>query len=85
MPLELVAQLATCSRHSGFNLYHLRMIASADRAARFARYQVLDPDRLYEPKGYDHLVDEAGLQRELIPPERGFLPLDDPAIDPAAG
>jgi glycosyltransferase involved in cell wall biosynthesis len=80
MPLELVSTLATCSRHCGANLYHLRMIAQADRTARHARYKVLDPLTLYEPKGYDHLIDEAGLEREEIPPERDFLPADDPAI-----
>ena len=26
------------------------------------------------------MVDEAGLEREAIPPERDFLPVDDPAI-----
>lgn len=80
MPLELVSQLATCSRDIGFNLYHLRMIAKADRDARHARYKVLDPNALFEPGGYDHLVDEAGLEREAVPEGRGFLPAHDPAI-----
>jgi len=80
MPLELASTLVTCSRHSGLNLYHLRMIASSDRAARFARYQLLDPKQLYEPKGYRHLIDETGLEREEISNERDFLPADDFAI-----
>jgi glycosyltransferase involved in cell wall biosynthesis len=80
MPLELVASLATCSRHTGANLYHLRMIAQPDRVARHTRYQVLDPRALYEPGGYDYLIDEAGLEREEIPPGRDFLPVHDPAI-----
>jgi hypothetical protein len=56
------------------------MIASSDRAARFARYQLLDPKQLYEPKGYRHLIDETGLEREEISNERDFLPADDFAI-----
>jgi hypothetical protein len=56
------------------------MIASSDRAARFARYELLDPERLYEPKGYRHFIDDTGLEREEIPPERDFLPADDSAI-----
>jgi hypothetical protein len=80
MPLELVSRLATCSRPSGCNLYHLRMIARSDRTERHARYKVLDPSALYEPIGYDYMVDEAGLEREPIPLERDFLPIEDPAI-----
>jgi glycosyltransferase involved in cell wall biosynthesis len=81
-PFELTSNFATCGRHSGFNLYHLRMIASSDRAARFARYELLDPEQLYGPKGYRHLIDETGLERKEIPPKRDFLPVDDPAILP---
>ena len=80
MPLELTSTLATCSRHTWANLYHLRMIAQSDRIARHARYKTMDPTALYEPKGYEYLVDEAGLEREEIPPERDFLPADDPAV-----
>ncbi|MEZ5831264.1 MAG: glycosyltransferase family 2 protein [Dongiaceae bacterium] len=80
MPLELVANLPACSRDCGANLYHLRMVARSDRVARHARYRELDPLTLYEPIGYDHLIDEAGLEREEIPPGRDFLPFDDPAI-----
>jgi hypothetical protein len=80
MPLELASTLVTCSRHCGFNLYHLRMIAESDRAARFDRYRRLDPQQLYEPRGYGHLVDDTGLELEAIPFERDFLPADDRAI-----
>lgn len=82
MPFELLSNLAICGRHSELNLYHLRMIAPDDRAARLARYEVLDPQHLHEPKGYRHLVDETGLEREEIRPGRDFVPADDPAIPP---
>jgi glycosyltransferase involved in cell wall biosynthesis len=80
MPLELASTLVTCSRRTGFNLYHLRMIAAADREARFARYERLDPKQLYEPRGYRHFLDDSSLEREEIKPERDFLPVDDAAI-----
>jgi glycosyltransferase involved in cell wall biosynthesis len=84
-PLELASSLETSGRHTELNIYHLRMIASADRAARMARYEAMDPQAIYESKKtYRYLVDETGLQRTEIPPERDFLPADDPAIPPPA-
>jgi len=80
IPLELASTIGTCGRHSQMNLYHLRMIAAADRAARAARYQSLDPGQLYQQVPYSRFADESGLQLKEIPPERDFLPLDDPAI-----
>lgn len=84
IPLELASTIATCGRHSEMNLYHLRMISAADRAGRAARYQALDPRQLYPDAPYSRLTDETGLQRRRIPPERDFLPLDDPAISTEA-
>jgi len=84
-PFELASKLATCGRHTELNIYHLRMIAQSDRVARLARYEEIDPQGLYEPKkGYRYLIDEAGLERVEVPPGRDFLPVDDPAIPPAA-
>ncbi|HEU4827499.1 MAG TPA: glycosyltransferase family 2 protein [Dongiaceae bacterium] len=84
-PFELAANLETCGRHTELNIYHLRMIAASDRAARMARYEAMDPQGLYEPKkGYRYMTDETGLQRTQVPPERGFLPINDPAIPPPA-
>ena len=80
IPLELASTIGTCGRHSEMNLYHLRMIAAADRAARAARYQSLDPGQLYQQVPYSRFADESGLQLKEIPPERDFLPFDDPAI-----
>ncbi len=81
MPLELVADLEAVSRHTELNIYHLRMIRPEDRARRAARYQELDPGALYQPQGYSYLVDESGLARVRIPPERGYFPVEPVAED----
>jgi hypothetical protein len=78
MPLEVARGLSTRGRHTGCNLYHLTMIKEADRVARVRRYETLDPDHLFQSIGYDYLVDEEGLELKRIPPDRDFLPLDDP-------
>jgi hypothetical protein len=85
MPLELVPEMSMPGRQSGFDLYHLKMITPAGRAARVARYEALDPGNLYQRMGYRYLVDEAGLETTLIPPERGFDPADDPAAMGSSG
>lgn len=79
MPLEIAANVETCGRHSDLNLYHLRLISAADRAARVERYETLDPTQLYHQVPYNRFSDESGLRLQEIPPERDFLPLDDPA------
>lgn len=78
MPLEIAGKLDKLGRHSELNLYHLRMIAPSDRAARAERYRTLDPDQLFQKEGYDYLTDETGLQLERIPSNRDFLPANDP-------
>jgi len=81
-PFEIVSNLKTCGRHSELNLYHLRMIAASDRAARVARYEAIDAEGLYDHhKGYKYLADESQLQRTEVPPNRDFLPTHDPAIE----
>ena len=79
MPLELAGEVSKAGRICGFNLYHLKMITPAGRAARVARYEALDPGHLYQRLGYGYLLDEAGLKRQRIVEERSFLPCDDPA------
>ena len=52
-------------------VYHLRMIAAADRTARRVRYEALDPDGRYQPvEGYAYLTDERGLELKRVPPYR---------------
>lgn len=79
IPLDIVANLARVGRHLDLNIYHLSMISRDEREARHARYRALDPDGRFQPQGYDYLVDETGLERTLVPPDRDFLPADDPA------
>ncbi|MEZ5831262.1 MAG: glycosyltransferase family 2 protein [Dongiaceae bacterium] len=81
-PFEIGANIKTCGRHSELNLYHLRLIARADRQTRFERWNSIDPGAVYEHKGYDVMLDEKGLELTAIPPERDFLPRNDPAILP---
>lgn len=57
-------------------LYHLKMIAAADRAARRARYRRLDPDHRHQSAGYDHLTDETGLELTEVGWERGYEPAE---------
>ena len=61
-------------RNCGLNLYHLKMINPARRAARSNLYKFLDPEHRYQPMGYDYLADEAGARFELIPNHRRFNP-----------
>jgi hypothetical protein len=53
-------------------LYHLRMVDPADRAARVARYERIDPDHAIQAVGYDYLVDDAGLELAPLPRGRGW-------------
>lgn len=69
-PLEPTPEL----RHSDLNLYHLKMLTPARRAARRDLYKGLDPQRRWQAIGYDYLADEAGLELETIPPGRGYHP-----------
>ena len=79
-PFEIGANINACGRHTEFNLYHLKSIARSDRQNRYDRYAAIDPDALYEIRGYDRMIDETGVQRTPIPPGRDFLPKNDPAI-----
>lgn len=55
-------------------IYHLRMIDPADRLARVQRYRRLDPDLVWQPMGYDYLLDEEGLELRDIEHGRGYTP-----------
>ena len=80
IPFEIAANAESCGRHSGFNLYHLRMIQRADRIARQTRYETLDPQNVFDKIKYSYLTDETGLELRAVLPGRDFLPADDPAI-----
>ncbi len=55
-------------------LYHLRMLDPGDRAARVARYRRIDPDEIWQPVGYDYMLDDTGLELRRIAAGRHFLP-----------
>lgn len=61
-------------RDAGLNLYHLKMITAERRRARAALYNRLDPERLYQPIGYDYLAEEEGAVFETIPDGREYHP-----------
>jgi glycosyltransferase involved in cell wall biosynthesis len=58
---------------ANLEVYHLRMIDAVDRVARQRRYRELDPDRRWQPIGYDYLLDERGLRRRRVAPRRHFV------------
>ncbi|MDH3263696.1 MAG: glycosyltransferase, partial [Paracoccaceae bacterium] len=61
-------------RDARINLYHLRMATPERRRLRRALYAAADPERLFQPIGYDYLADERGMVLEPIPESRGFSP-----------
>jgi glycosyltransferase involved in cell wall biosynthesis len=55
-------------------VYHLRMIRREDREARRRKYELLDPDALWQPKlGYGHLTNEEGKRLRPIPRRRRYV------------
>ena len=58
-------------------IYHLRMIHAGERAARWRRYQELDPNHECQTFGYDYMTDETGLLLETLPAGREYEPLAD--------
>jgi hypothetical protein len=61
-------------RHSGFNLYHLRMINAERRRLRRDLLNALDPEQRFQAIGYDYLANEEGARFEEIPPGREYYP-----------
>jgi hypothetical protein len=59
-------------READLLVYHLGMLTTADREARRARYEHLDPDGRWQAVGYAYLTDEAGLRLRRVPPRRAF-------------
>ncbi len=61
-------------RDSGFDLYHLKMITAKRRRARADLYQHLDPQRQYQPIGYEYLADDQNAVFVRVPDRRGYQP-----------
>ena len=80
LPLEIEERQESVGLGSGLSIYHLKMIAPADRAARAARYEALDPEHRHQSFGYSYLTDETGLRLKRIRRKRGFLPKDDAGV-----
>ena len=60
-------------------LYHLRMVAAADRERRRDRYNALDPERLFQAVGYEYLTDPTNLEVVPLPEGRDYEPMpEDP-------
>lgn len=55
-----------------YDLYHLKMIDGAERAARRARYEALDPNSEFQEIGYAYLTDELGLETAPVEPPRSY-------------
>jgi len=58
-------------------VYHLRMVHAADREARRARYEALDPEARWQSIGYAYLTSTEHLVTAPLPYGRDFTPLRD--------
>lgn len=54
-------------------VYHLGMLTPERREQRRARYEAADPDHVWQPIGYDYLIDERGLTLKRVQPRRAWL------------
>ena len=61
-------------RDSALNLYHLRHASLERSQHRRDTYAAADPERRFNPIGYDYLSDMRGAIMKTIPPERMFFP-----------
>lgn len=48
-------------------IYHLKMMNSEDRIKRAQIYRKIDPNKVYQPIGYDYLTDETGIRLAPAP------------------
>lgn len=56
------------------NIYHLKMIEKENRETRADIFNEVDPNKEYQPMGYDYLKDETGMVLEEIPAGKSYLP-----------
>jgi hypothetical protein len=54
-------------------VYHLAMLTEADRAARRAKYERLDPQARWQERGYAYLTDQRGLRLRSVPRRRAWV------------
>ena len=55
-----------------YNLYHLNMVKEKDRIKRKELYNKLDPNKKFQPIGYDYLTDETGIEIKKVCFKRRF-------------
>jgi hypothetical protein len=63
-----------------YDLYHLKMLHTSDRAARQQRYQILDPNCDYQALGYSYLTDETDLELTKLDPLRDYRRATTPEV-----
>ncbi|MGI8605892.1 MAG: hypothetical protein ACR2L0_01875, partial [Gaiellaceae bacterium] len=54
------------------SIYHLGMLSGEARLARRRRYELADPNGLWQQVGYAYLTDERGLRLAKIDPRRRY-------------
>ncbi|MDB4882377.1 MAG: hypothetical protein JWL95_1143 [Gemmatimonadetes bacterium] len=57
---------------SDLTVYHLGMLRPEDRTARRRRYELGDPERRWQPIGYEYLTDLRGLRLRRVAARRSF-------------
>jgi len=80
LPFEILADIGNVGATVPYAMYHLRMIQSKDRIARYERYSKIDPGNRFQQQGYEYLVNEEGIDLAPVTTDRDFLPKNDPAI-----
>lgn len=55
-----------------YNLYHLKMIRSRDRAERAELYERLDPEHKLQKIGYRYLTDESSIRLRAVPESAAY-------------
>ena len=55
--------------------YHLRMIRAADRDARRRKFERIDPECLWQPRGYAYLTQTEGIVLQKLESGREYVPL----------
>jgi hypothetical protein len=80
LPLEILADIENVGVAVQYAIYHLRMIRSEDRVARYERYTRIDPDNRFQKQSYKHLIDENDLALAPVSSDRDFSPKIDVAI-----
>ncbi len=80
LPFEILADIGNVGKSIPYAIYHLKMISSKDRLARYERYTRIDSANRLQQQGYEYLIDEKGIELLPVSPDRDFLPKNDPSV-----